>query len=351
MAFHSHFTGSIGSIGPGSNVAGGQTWGFNSLGYNWWDYAQEKTVDSKVSRIAYTLAGMLVQDRLKAGNVDISQIRVKLLDFGTDGDLASLFESIGLKPEIIKTQDIPYSILSNNLETNQIIAINSLYHGQPKEVFANLFQYVTEGGRLLIFNSAPHLVSAIFPGKVQPAPHSTCVSAKLKISVSEKEIFSGFSNSEQVILEYGRYPVEIVDKQNVKILAKINAQTIEPLLLKWIQGDGAVYLWVSRLFVKEKENEVNEFGRFLEEKGACTETTIAWQCANNVSYRSAVSYALSTFPSMELIAKVFVKEYNAIEQLQAQLQQQMIEQQASNEEFTHQDQQEEPSVDSLNNVQ
>jgi hypothetical protein len=209
-------------------------------------------VDSKVGRIAYSLAGLLVKDRIQQGKDFLATFKIRFFDFGSDGDLASLFESIGMKVEVIKGPEIGPFLVNQKLEVDQLVIINGMYHGQPKEAFQNLASYVNEGGRLLVFNSAPHLVSMIFPGKIQPAPHSICVSAKLKISASDKDIFAAYGDSEDISLEYGRYPVGVADTKNVKVLSKINAQASEPLLLKWTQGSGIAYLWISRMFLKEK---------------------------------------------------------------------------------------------------
>jgi len=303
-------------------------WGFNSYGYNWWDYAQQTSVDPKVSRIAYNLAGHIVKDRLKQDNLQkIKDMKVKFLDFANDGDLASLLESLGLKLDVVRGADIPFNLMNNKLEPNQIVIINSLYVGQPKEVFQNIFNYVNDGGRLMIFNSSPQLVSAIFPGKIHPAPHSICVSAKLKIT-GDKELFSAYGPVEDVALEYGRYPIDIIDKKGVEVLAKIQAHMVEPLLVRFTHGNGAVFFFISKIFTKERETD--DFAKQLESKGASKETVSAWQCAVNVNYKNAVSLAFSAFPSMELIAKILLKENIAIEQINA-IMVKMMEQQRQKE--------------------
>lgn len=179
-------------------------------------------------------------------------MKVKFFDFASDGDLASFFDALGLKVETIRGSEIAVHLMNNKLEPNQIVLINSLYVPQAREIGQNLYNYVNEGGRLIIFNSSPQIVGMIFPGKIQPAPHSTCVSAKLKIT-GDREHFTGYKGSEEINLEYGRYPVGIYDRKGVQVLAKIQAQTEEPLLLKFAQGSGMVYLYVSKLFTKEKE--------------------------------------------------------------------------------------------------
>jgi hypothetical protein len=42
---------------------------------------------------------------------------------------------------------------------------------------------------------------------------------------------------------------------------------------------------------------------------------MAWQCALDVGFKNAISYAIATFPSMELIAKVLLKEYSALQEI------------------------------------
>ncbi len=177
----------------------------------------------------------------------------------------------------------------------------------------------------------------ILTGKVQNGPHSVCVSAKLKLASQEKELFTGFGNSDNtVVLEYGRYPANVLDTKNVQVLANITARTTEPLLLKITQGSGTAYLFVSKMFLKPKvilfphvtvlilgrQENLPELRPFLETKGATQETMAAWQCAFNVGYKNALALAIAAYPSMETISRIIIREYAFVEQLQASRQQQ-----------------------------
>jgi len=294
--------------------ASSNLWGFNSLGYNWWDYAQEKQSDTKVGRIAYNLAGQLVRDRLKNDKTT----KIKLIDFATDGDLGLMLESLGFKLDILRGgHEITFFLTNNKLDAaEQVVIINSLYQAQPKEAFQNLSDFVSEGGRILLFNSAPTLAGMIFQGKLQNGPHSVCVGAKLKLNTSEKDIFSAFGSSEEVVLEYGRYPPSVSDNQHVTVLAKVSAKTPEPVLLKITHGNGVGYLFLSKMFLKEKE-DLPDMKVFFADKGVAKETIAAWDCAINVGFKNAVALAIAAYPSMEMIAKIILREHAYVEQLQA----------------------------------
>src|SRR5689334_2983127 len=74
--------------------------------YGWWHHmvnAQGPNFDIKVARIAYSLAGLLVRDRLEKEdpkNVEtLSEMKIKIFDFGLDQDMPTLIENLGAKVE------------------------------------------------------------------------------------------------------------------------------------------------------------------------------------------------------------------------------------------------------------
>lgn len=99
----------------------------------------------------------------------------------------------------------------------------------------------------------------MFPGKVTAAPPSTTISSKLQI-LAEKELFeNAFQGGEYLELEFYRYPVEVVDKQAVKVIAQTHTRTVEPLLLTWEHGHGRVYMFVSKMFLRKKAKEEEKY--------------------------------------------------------------------------------------------
>lgn len=140
--------------------------GMPTIGYNWWDYAQDKVVDTKVTKIGYSLASVLARDRLKEQSQMVPDIKVKLFDYGADNELFMVLESLGFKIERIKTPEVPQHVIHNKLDPNQVVFISNLVNPQPREVFQGFAKFVEEGGRLLFFHCAPHWINVIFPGKV-----------------------------------------------------------------------------------------------------------------------------------------------------------------------------------------
>jgi len=246
-----------------------------------------------------------------------------VFDFGSDGEIASLLEALVGKVEVVKPQEIPFHLLSQKLQPTQyIVVLSGLAHPQPPEVFQALFTFLGEGGRIFSYNCAMHIMGSLFPSKIHPSPPSTTIKAKLKI-VNDKELFSAYPSEVDINLEYTRYPVEIVDKQNVTILAKIQGQTQEPLLIKFSQGPGLVYILVSKLFTmqtllktpKQKDISPTELVEYLTQKGASKTTIMAWECALRVGYFNAFLIAVTALPSMEMIARLLIREKVILNQL------------------------------------
>jgi len=218
-------------------------------------------------------------------------------------------ESLGPKIEVIK-QDAFYHLMTQKLDPNQMIVISGLFTPQLKEVLQTIQTFVNEGGRLIILNSASHVIASLFPGKIQTAPPSTTIQARAKF-VAEKDLFSGYTYGDDLLLEYYRYPIDIIDKQNVKVLAQVQGQTVEPLLVKFNQGNGSVVHFISRMFTTEKK--VTDIDAWLKSKGAEKATFIAWNCAEAVGYKNGLALAIQTHPSQEVLLKVLSREYQALQ--------------------------------------
>jgi len=341
----------------------------------------------------------VVRDRLKKEDVEsIKGTPVKLFDFAVDADLSALFEAIGMKVELVKPHEIPFH-MTTRLNPQQLVVINNLYHPQPKEVFAAWAQFVADGGKLLIFNSASHFVAAIFPGKVVPAPPSTAIDGKLRIASDSatKSLFSGYTTGEEISLEYFRYPIQLADTKGVKVLAKVHNTITEPLLVQFDHGSGTCFLFVSKMYLKEdklpvilddtdpkqqhqqklkevkKEGEVKEekkeevkevqrdgsqakkrvlelpFGKkkrkveipdweeYLASKGASDDTRVAWKCAMNIGFVDAFLLAKRCIPFIELLTKLIIREKQAQQQYFASLPPPQVETSQENSEQQQQE--------------
>jgi len=299
-------------------------YGYNPVGLNWWNYATTDNVDPKIARIAYQVGSQLVKDRLKDEIMGIlGQSRVKLFDFALDGDFASFLEALGLKVDIVRPHEIPIHVTTSRLTPNQMVFISGMFMPLPPKEMQNMNTFVLEGGRLAFFNCAPHLIAGIFPGKILPLPHSTTVTAKIKI-MNEKELFTGFKTGDELALDNQRYSFFVYDKQNVKVLAKTLTPAQEPLVIKFNHGAGVVYHIVSKLFTTKKN--IPDLPAYLKAKGASQITLVAWQCYLNVGYKAEL--AVSAWPSLELFARIASRELSALEQIQNEQQQQEQQQES-----------------------
>jgi len=345
--------------------------------FAWWYYsgADHGTTyhqaDAKISRISYSLAGLVARDRLTREQQDkLSSMKLKVFDFAVDGDMPAMLESTGVKVEAVKPTDVHLHVINQKLLPNQIVIINALYQPQPKDIFQAITNFVYEGGRLLIFNTASHLVSAMFPGRIAPVSPSTLISARVNFLGPEIELFSSWTPNELVDLEYYRYPIEIMDSREVKVLAEVKGRNMEPVSVQFDHGNGSVYLFVSRLFLHErKKNELvpadpsqkqpkeevipkeeikqedenekkqnpfqqrrkkvpppkkkqksgsetpSDFDSYLNGMGASSDTFVAWRCAVSTGFVDAYNMAKRVLPSIEMLAKLLLKQQAIIEDM------------------------------------
>eukprot|EP01114_Cavostelium_apophysatum_P013491 TRINITY_DN327_c1_g4_i1.p1 TRINITY_DN327_c1_g4~~TRINITY_DN327_c1_g4_i1.p1 ORF type:complete len:335 (-),score=93.07 TRINITY_DN327_c1_g4_i1:31-1035(-) len=325
----------MGSLPPrtGNPLMGDPNYSYWNNHYSWWYhnvYPHGSGVDTKVSRLGYILGAQLVQDKIDAASLEVLRsIKLKVLDFSTDADVPAYLEAIVGKIEIVKPHEIPFHIVNHKLQPNQYtVAINGLHTPQTPEIMQALYIFAMEGGRIYIVNSAAHIVAGLFAGKIRPKAPSTVDSTRLKI-LAEKELFSGYQNNELINLEYFRYPLEVVDKESVTTITKINAGSgPEPLFIKFEQGNGMVFIMVSKMLTafnlfkpKAKTIPHSDLIEFLNARGASKTTIAAWEVALKVGYHSAVGVAVSALPSIEMMTKLFIRE-RAISQVLPDLVQQ-----------------------------
>jgi len=198
--------------------------------YSWWYHAGHNNIqlaaqEIKNARISYGLGSLLAKDRLSHESVEkLKQVKIKVFDYGLDGEIAALLETLTGKVELVKSPEVPLHLLQMKIPPKEyIIVVSGLSVPQPKEIYQALVTFVNDGGRLFWYNCATHILGGIFLGKIQPIPPSTTVRAKLKV-LAEKDLFTAFRSNEEINLEYHRYPIDILDTKNVVVLCKVQGQ-------------------------------------------------------------------------------------------------------------------------------
>lgn len=339
--------------------------------FAWWystmDHAAvQSSADAKIVRIGFSLAGMIAKDRLPKEQVErIANLKCKLFDFALEGDVAAMFEALGVKTEVIKPTEVALHTVNQRLIPTQLVVINGITQPPPKEVLASIVQFVTEGGRLFFYNSAAHIVQSMFPGKIGPVPPSTLLSAKVYFPGPEKELFASYHNGDYVDLEYNRYPITVLEKANVRTLAEVHGRLVEPTVVHFDHGAGTVFVFVSRMLLhkpkkyeflpadpnqkKDSKEPVAEtapmeedkaggkpkkkkaqpppkkkrgppeppadFDSYLSEKGASSDTIAAFRCAVSVGYEEAYNSAKRSVPCLEMLARLFVREAHTLDSI------------------------------------
>jgi len=301
-----------------------------------WYLTTEKPTDVKVSRAAFDLASLLLRDRLPGQSQAVKQIKVRILDFGTqENDISIFFECLGAKVEVVKAHEIQYHLLDpfNKLLPTHTVVIANMNVPIPPDSAAIITSFVSEGGRLLVYNSSPSVLAMLFPGKFSSAPFSTTVSAKLHVT-ADKDLFTGYENKARLNLEITRSPLEVKDR-SCRVLAKINALRAEPLLVRFTSGRGVVYIFVSRMFA-QPTTDIKDLQAYLISKGGSKETVASWLVLQRIGYKEAFDMAMSSAPSMELALKILVREYTEQEKILTTLQEHQIAQEEAEREMMEQ---------------
>jgi len=273
----------------------------------------QSTVDAATARIAFSLGAQLVRDRVGAQNAEkLSQtIKIKIFDAGMgidSGEVHQIIEKLGVKIDIVPPHTL--SMQLDTLPTDQIVVATGIVFNLPLDIVAALQNFAQRGGRILFANCSPNAIAIMFPGKFQGFLPTCTVKAPLRI-IADKDLFTGFAADERKITpELVRYPLrEDNDHRGaIKVLAKFESYYgDEPTLSKFEYGDGVIYILVSKMFLVEKK-ELPNVEDYLKKKSASEITVAAWQCANKVGYKRALSLAMSASPFIELVCKLILKE-------------------------------------------
>jgi hypothetical protein len=312
--------------------------------FNWWEYATEAKTDPRVARIGYQLASYLIRDRLGDSMDGLKGLRIKIFDFSTEYTISALFEALGLKVETIKSSEAPF-LLSSPFRLNQLIVLYGLTVLMPKDLYVNLIEFVTRGGRLFCIQCSAASVTPFVGTRIVDVPHSTVVCARMRVA-NDKQFFSAFPEGSEIDLDLTRLPISVPDERVVQVLVKVAARTYEPVLVRLTQGDGLVYFYSSRLFLskkqiesllpkwkdppkptrqegekrkkikkerlKDREKDFDPCAKWLQDKGASPETIMAWQCCSKVGQDEGFMIALRSFPSLEALTKILLHELPTI---------------------------------------
>lgn len=218
---------------------------------NWWEFTNDNKLDPKIARLGYQLVSYLLKDRLGSSFDNlVKTLKIKLFDWSGDVALSTLFESLGFKIEVIKTAEAPF-LLAGPLRTHQLIIFHHLLVSLSKPIFQNLENFLNQGGRLICFFCSATSLSPLFGNYIQEQPHSTVISAKMKIT-NEKELFSAFPDSSEIELDLSRPPFLVTDEKHTSVLAKVAARNLEPVLVKVPFQNGLIYVFSSKLFLSKK---------------------------------------------------------------------------------------------------
>jgi hypothetical protein len=266
---------------------------------------------------AYDLANDLVRERLQKEDVE----NVKILDEIRDHDIivvGGTYDHIHL---VLASMKIPFinisqsQLLQVDLRPSQTVFVNCA-SGFPPEGARKLATFVNDGGQLITTDWAlRNVLEVAFPNTVAYNNRATADEV-VRIEVMDKTdpIISGFLDEkvEPVWwLEGSSYPIQILDKEKVKILIRSKELKEkygeEAVIVTFEYGKGVVYHMISHFYLQRTETrdkkQLANAGEYFKDKKASAETIKKAQ-------ESGVNYAevQSANTSADFVTRVIISQ-------------------------------------------
>ncbi|MHA2253322.1 MAG: hypothetical protein ACXAD7_23370, partial [Candidatus Kariarchaeaceae archaeon] len=212
---------------------------------------------------AYELASSLVRDRLKQEdreNIDILEKMDETDVIVVEGQ----YDHIHL---VLKHSGIPFmqvhpgQVHELNLRPDQTVFVNCA-GSFPEEMNRKLAAFVDSGGQLITTDwCLRSVIEQAFPNTVRYNNRASADEVvRIEILDREDPILKGFLDEEADPvwwLEGSSYPIEILDKEKVKIL--IRSKELgekygeDPVIVNFDHGEGTVYHMISHFYLQRTE--------------------------------------------------------------------------------------------------
>lgn len=273
-----------------------------------------KPVDPKIAAFGHKVSAVLARERIGPKFDVLPSVRVKHFDFSIDGssEMGTMLESMGVQAETIKLAEVPVFLLNFRLMPEEhIVIVSGLIVPQPKEVFQAFQEFVNGGGKMIVLNSLPFLVGQAFPGYFAPAPPSTLLGARLKVCAADKadkELVQGHSDGEYVVIDNARFHVHVNTKSTARVLTKLSSPKNEPILIRFTQSAGTVYMFTIK-GTQHKKEKGYDYSADLKAKNASIATIAAFECLRKVHFEEAFELAFATYGFYETVARILIREH------------------------------------------
>lgn len=202
---------------------------------------------------AYRASSKILKKRMEKERPEDLRILEKVSD-SSIVIVAGAYDKIELVLDLIKVPYVliqPHEVARIELNPNQILIINCPGSGISGEGLEKIGEFVKRGGFLFTTDWALlHILEPLFPDIVKYNQRPTgddCVAVEV-VDRSNKFLEGLFNADEKPIwwLESSSYPIEIVDKQKVKVLVTSKEMKKKygepPIVITFDYGDGGTIL-------------------------------------------------------------------------------------------------------------
>lgn len=275
-------------------------------------------------KTAYAAANHIVRERICKTN----QADITILDGLNDEDIVCVDGTYDHIHQVLEALGLPFRRVTQNqfldmsLRPDQTVYINCASFFPP-EAAAKAESFVRTGGQLITTDWAlQNVLEMGFPGYVKFNGRMTGDEV-VQIQVRDRDdaVCQGFlaetSEAEPVWwLEGSSYPIEVVNKENVKVLVAStelkDKYGEDPVIVKFEHGEGMVYHMISHFYLQRAEARDKKHAAsaetYLAEQNVTAETAEKVRNVTSKANTPSVNYGQvqSAAASSEFVSRVVI---------------------------------------------
>jgi hypothetical protein len=266
---------------------------------------------------AYKLANEMVREKLSRESSE----NIKILDDLKKNDVIVVNGTYDHIAQVLESLKIPFAAIDHNqlmqakLESHQTIFVNCA-SSFPPEAARKLATFVSAGGQLITTDWAlKNVIEVAFPNTIEYNGKPTADEV-VRIEAIDKQdsVITGFLDEKADPvwwLEGSSYPINIINKENVKVLIRSKElgekYGAEAVVVRFAHGKGLVYHMISHFYLQRTETRDKKqstmASEYFKDKGA-SEENIAKAKASGVSYGEIQSANTSA----DFVSRIIIKQ-------------------------------------------
>ncbi len=282
-------------------------------------------INKKKMEKAYKVSSKLVRDRLIQED-EMNAERLKKISESDIIVIKGTYDHIHL---VLQSSGIPFTeitedqLLNVELNPKQTIFVNCASNNKP-EVARKLSTFVRDGGLLITTDWAlKYILEVGFPGYVKYNMRATADEVvRIEVLDRENPIMKGFLDEEKDAepmwwLEGSSYPIEIINKEKVKVLVRSKElgekYGADPVIIHFEYGNGNVYHMISHFYLQRtetrSEKQKSSAKEYAMKKNASLETISEFEELEDLDYGTVQSATTSS----EFINRMIIEQQKKYE--------------------------------------